>query len=99
MTSTKPTEVQVQQTVVHPMLLWSKRKLWTVRIIILVVIGFWAGLWLSLHQQLTQSRARLERAKIEQTRRLERIRREAMYQQRLQERGQTFQPIGRVNRK
>lgn len=80
-----------RQTLDTPLLLWSKRKLWTVRIIILVVIGSWVVLWSYLHHQVKQSKARLEQARIEQARKREATRRGAQYQQQLQQRSQALQ--------
>lgn len=60
---------------------WSKRKLWTVRIISLVVLTLWFGLWFYLHEQVKQGQAKIELKRIEENRRKESARRQAEYQQ------------------
>lgn len=70
----------------NPVLLWSKRKLWTVRIVLLVLIGSWFAIGFYLHHQVTQNRAKLEQERIEAARHNEFLRRGAQYRQDLQER-------------
>lgn len=60
---------------------WSKRKLWTLRIIALVFLSLWFGLWFYLHEQVKQGQAKVERKRIEASRRQESARRQAAYQQ------------------
>ena len=67
-------------------LLWSKRKLWTIRIVLLILISVWGTLWLYFHHQIRIGRAKVEQNRIEETRRQEFLRRGAQYQQDLQQR-------------
>ncbi len=60
---------------------WPKWKLWTLRMVVLVFLLLWVGLWFYLHTQAEQSRALIERRRIEASRRQESARRQAAYQQ------------------
>ena len=71
----------LQSKPVNPVLLWSKRKLWTVRVILLVIVVGWVGLWFYLHHQVRVARAKVEQNRIEASRRNEFLRREAQYKQ------------------
>ena len=64
---------------------WTPRTVWTLRIVILVFLAAWFGLWFYLHAQVEQSRARVEIKRIEESRRKESARRQATYQQALQQ--------------
>ncbi len=70
----------------NPVLLWSKRKLWTVRIVLLLLIGGWFAVGFYLHYQVTQTRAKLEQERIEAARHNEFLRRGAQYRQDLEQR-------------
>lgn len=60
---------------------WTPRTVWTLRIVILVFLAAWFGLWYYLHAQVKQSRARVEIKRIEESRRKESARRQAEYQE------------------
>lgn len=77
-----------KQTVTNPVLLWSKRKLWTVRIVLIVLVGAWISAWLYLHYQIKQGRAKVAQSRIEETRRQEFLRRGAQYKQDVEQRNQ-----------
>ncbi len=64
--------------------LWSQRK---VRIVVAVLVGLliaWFALGYYLHVQVKNSRAKVEQARIEASRRQESARRQASYQQALE---------------
>jgi hypothetical protein len=70
---------------------WPK---WKIRLFfgsIIVVLVAWFGLGIYLHQQVVQSRTKVEQARIEQNRRQEFLRRDAQYKQDLQRRTQAPQ--------
>ncbi len=75
-----------RRPVKNPVLLWSKRKLWTVRIVLLVLLFSWFAIGFYLHQQVVHNRAKLEQERIEAARHNEFLRRGAQYRQDLQER-------------
>lgn len=64
----------------------SKRTVWTIRIVLLGLFGIWLTGTIYLHQEIKESRARVEQARLEAQRREERVRRGAQYQQAVQER-------------
>lgn len=63
----------------------SRRTIWTVRIVLLALFAAWAVIGVYLFSQLRQSSRELEEARLEQTRREERVRRAAVYRQALEE--------------
>ena len=70
----------------NPVLLWSKRKLWTVRIVLIVLVGAWVGTWLYLHYQIKQGRAKVEQYHMQIARQEQRARRDAIYRQDMNQR-------------
>ena len=79
--------MSAQQTLVIP----SKRTLWTIRIVLLGLVGIWLVVATYLHYQVRQARAAVEQERIEANRRQEYVRRGVQYKQELQERTQTPQ--------
>ena len=86
--NTKTNSSSAQQELIVP---WTPRRLWTVRLILLILISGWALLWLHVHHNVKVSRAKVETARLEAQRRDERLRRGAQYRQDLQERTQAPQ--------
>lgn len=76
----------VKHSVNNPVLLWSKRKLWTVRLVLLALLGSWFAIGFYLHHQVVQNRTKLEQQRIETARHNEFLRRGAQYRQDLQQR-------------
>ncbi len=70
---------------------WPKYKLWTALGLFLFLLFAWFALGIYLHMELSQSRAKVEQARLEAQRREERLRRGARYQQDLQQRTQAPQ--------
>ena len=66
----------------------KKRVILTIGIVLTIA---WFGLGIYLHMELSQSRAKVEQARLEAQRREERLRRGALYQRDLQQRTQTPQ--------
>lgn len=64
---------------------FSKRTLWTIRIVLLGLVVSWFSLGIYLHYQAKASRAKVEQNRIEQSRRNEFLRRGAQYRQELEE--------------
>ena len=79
--------MSTQETLVIP----SKRTLWTIRIVLLGLVGIWLAGAMYLHSQVKQARAAVEQERIEANRRQEYVRRGVQYKQALQERTQTPQ--------
>ncbi|MBQ8033290.1 MAG: hypothetical protein IJ266_05010 [Elusimicrobiaceae bacterium] len=63
---------------------FSKRTLWTIRGVLLGLAVMWFSLGIYLHHQAAQSKAKVERNRIEAARRQEFQRRGAQYRQDLQ---------------
>ena len=70
-------------------LMWSKRKLWTIRIVLLILISVWGTLWLYFRQQVREGRVKVAQHRLEEARRQEFLRRGAQYKQDVQQRTQT----------
>ncbi len=64
----------------------SKRTIWTIRLVLLGLFGIWLAGTIYLHQEIKESRAKVEQKRMEAQRREERVRRGAQYQQAVQER-------------
>ena len=67
------------------------RKKWVILTISILITVAWFSLGIYLHQQVRESRAKVEQARLEAQRRDERLRRDARYRQDLQERTQAPQ--------
>lgn len=71
----------------RPAVVLSKRTIWLIRILLVIIIGGWISLAVYLHRQVAQSRAKVERNRALAAQEERRIRRNAAYQYELQERG------------
>lgn len=67
-------------------IVWTPRKLWITRIVLLVLILVWVSLWFYVHRQVVQARAKVEQHRIEALHRAQRAQREALYQQQMDQR-------------
>ncbi len=71
----------------RPPVVLSKRTIWLLRLLLVVIIGGWISLAVYLHRQVAQSRAKVERNRAMAAQEERRIRRNTAYQYELQERG------------
>ena len=65
----------------------SRRTIWIVRIVFLMLFSIWVAGAIYLHNQVKKDRAIVEKARQEEQHQLQRQRRNAVYQYQMQERG------------
>ena len=69
----------------QPFVIPSKRTIWTIRLVVLGLIGIWIAGAVYLRMQVRDARAKVEQNRLAAQRQEQRLRRGAIYQQRVQE--------------
>ena len=86
MNLTEKQRQKVLEVVNRPYPQFSKRTVWMIRAVMIVLFALWVAGGLYLNNQVKQDEQRIEQARLEVQHKEERLRRTAQYQQTVQER-------------